>query len=663
VTSAIARTLGRSLGARLFVITGALVLLAILAAVGFTSYRASRVADQWVADVLSASRAAEIRFERQRIAQLRLASRLVAGDPSFVAYVAEGDAASVHDLLLERQRDLQCDFAAVLDRRGRVLARTDRAGGLGEDLARAPLVAEAMRRGDAAGVWSDGERYWTAVAMPLVTGGEVAEGILITGLAIDDVLALDVRRQSGAEVAFAALAPAPRIVASTLGSDQELLAALTRSLGARRPLGGAAGDAPIRLTLDGRHWAMQTAPLTASDAAPASDPTLLAVTLASLDQAQAPFRRIIQALLLVGALSLLVAFPLSYLLSRRITGPLERLADAADAAREGRYETPLPPRGPDEVGRLAGAFRGLLRDLHEQREMAGYLQMLSRSMPDLDPPAPGDGAASPGTVLGDRFEILEWVGAGGMGIVYRARDRQLNEVVALKTLRPERSGAEALEGLKAELRAARRITHRNVLRTHDFGDAGGVAFISMELVRGVTLRELLAHDPKLPISVALRIARQVLSGLEAAHGMGIVHRDIKPENLILEPTGQLKIMDFGIAIASRVPGAEGLGGLSGTLGYLAPEQLAGGRGDARSDIYATAVVLYEMLAGRRPFTASDPAELSYRQMNEDPPSLRDLAPEVPERLADAIHRGLARDPAQRFADACRMQAALAEAQA
>jgi serine/threonine-protein kinase len=659
VTSVIARTLGRSLGARLFVVTGALVLLAILAAVGFTSYRASRVADQWVTEVLSASRAAQIRFERQRIAQLRLASRLVAGDPSFVAYVAEGDAASVHDLLLERQRDLQCNFAAVLDRRGHVLARTDRTGGRGEDLSRAPLVAEAMQRGDASGVWSDGERHWTAVAMPLVTGGEVAEGILITGLSIDDVLALDVRRQSGAEVAYVALAPEPRIVASTLGSDQELLAALARRLDARRPV---PEDAPTRLTLDGRHWVMQTAALTASDA-PASAPSLLAVTLASLDQAQAPFRRISQALLLVGALSLLVAFPLSYLLSRRITGPLERLADAADAAREGRYEAPLPPGGPDEVGRLAGAFRGLLRDLHEQREMAGYLQMISRSMPDLDPTPPEDGAASPGTVLGERFEILEWVGAGGMGIVYRARDRQLNEVVALKMLRPELSGAEALERLKAELRMARRITHRDVLRTHDFGDAGGVAFISMEYVRGVTLRELLAHDPRLPISVALRIARQVLAGLEAAHAMGIVHRDIKPENLILEPTGQLKVMDFGIAIASRLPGSDLFGGATGTLGYLAPEQLAGARGDPRSDVYATSVVLYEMLAGRRPFTASDPAELGYRQMNEDPPPLRDVAPEVPEGLARAIHRGLARDPAQRFADACQMQAALTEAQA
>jgi serine/threonine-protein kinase len=237
-------------------------------------------------------------------------------------------------------------------------------------------------------------------------------------------------------------------------------------------------------------------------------------------------------------------------------------------------------------------------------------------------------------------------------------------VVALKTLRPESSDAEALEGLKSELRVARRITHRNVLRTHDFGEADGVPFISMEYVRGVTLRELLSHDPKLPHSVALRIVRQVLAGLEAAHAMGVVHRDIKPENLLLDPTGHVRIMDFGIAIVAR--GAAGRDAdhvFTGTPGYLAPEQLQGARGDERSDLYATGVILYEVLAGRRPFTASDPAELSYRQMNEDPPPLRELAPEVPEALEAVVSRCLAREPAARFASAAELAAALGEIRA
>jgi HAMP domain-containing protein len=673
MTTAIANLFRRSLGVRLFAVSAALVLGAILAAVGITALRAGHVADQSVAEALAASRSAQLRFDGQRIARLRLMSRLVAGDPSFVAYVAEGDPASIHDLLLERQRDLQCDLAAVLDRRGHVLARTDRAGGQGEDLSHLPLIARALEKGDAAGVWTDGERYWTAVAVPLVSGGELTEGLMVTGLLIDDALAIDVRRQSGAEVAYLTTAQPRRIIASTLPRDADLATTLSQRLDRARALGG---DAPLRLTLDGRRWVVEPRPLAAAEDGPRTgnaagsplgspvgsgggEPPLIAVTLASLDLAMAPFQRIERTLLGVGAVSVLLAFPLTYLLARRITRPLEHLADAADAARGGRFEPGLPAGGADEVGRLTRAFRGLLCELREEREMESYLQAISRSMPESAALAPEPGVLPAGSVLGARFVILSWIGSGGMGVVYKARDRQLNEVVALKTLRPELSDPEALEALKSELRIARRITHRNVLRTHDFGEANGVPFISMEYVRGVTLRELVTQDPQLPQSVALRIVRQALSGLEAAHAMGVIHRDMKPENLILDPTGQVRVMDFGIAIPARAALADTVfDGLSGTLGYLSPEQLMGARGDARSDLYAVGVILYELLSGRRPFPASDPVELSYRQANEDPPPLSGHAPGVSPTLAAVVHRCLARDPAARYASAAELLEAL-----
>ena len=657
MTTAIASLFRRSLGVRLFAVSATLVLGAILAAVGITALRAGHVADQSVADALAAARSAQLRFDGQRIARLRLMSRLVAGDPSFVAYVAEGDPASIHDLLLERERDLQCDLAAVMDRRGRVLARTDRSGGQGEDLSGLPLIDRALEKGDAAGVWTDGERYWTAVAVPLVSGGELTEGLMVTGLSIDDALAIDVRRQSGAEIAYLTTAAPRRIVASTLPRDADLAATLSQHLDRARALGG---NAPLRLTLDGRRWVVETRPLAAAeDAAPGAaggGPPLIAVTLASLDQAIAPFQRIERTLLGVGLISVLLAFPLTWLLSRRITRPLEHLADAADAARGGRFE----PRdvvlsgagGTDEVGRLTRAFQGLLAELREEREMESYLQTISRSMPETATLAPEPGVMPAGAVLGARFVILSWIGSGGMGVVYKARDRQLNEVVALKTLRPELTEPEALESLKSELRIARRITHRNVLRTHDFGEANGVPFISMEYVRGVTLRELITQDPELPQSVALRIVRQALSGLEAAHAMGVIHRDMKPENLILDPIGQVRVMDFGIAIPARAGLSDAVfESVTGTLGYLAPEQLVGGRGDERSDLYAVGVILYELLSGRRPFPASDAVELSYRQMNEDPPALGEHARGVSPSLEAVVLRCLARDPSARYASA------------
>lgn len=656
----IADPLRRSLGARLFFYTGLLVLALVLAAVGVTAWVAGRVSRESALQSLSAARGAQARFERERVAAVRRIARYVAGDPNFVAYVVEGDRASIVDLLGERQREMECDFAAVLDRQGRVVARTDRPGTAG-DWSGTPLVQRAMRDGEAAGPWTDGQRFWIVVAVPLVTGGTTGEGFLMAGIAVDDALALEVRRQSGAEIAYVAIAPSPRVVATTLEEGSSLAAAVGNA-GDLARLADAGLDAPPgRWRLGGRPWAVRATRVAGeaggSEGGGVATPELLTVTLASLDIALAPFRRIEQALVWVGFTSLIAAFAVSYWISRRVTRPIARLADAAVAARDRRYDLELPPAGEDEVGRLGGALRSLISDLRDEREMESYLQMISRSLPDT-PPIPPGASLAPGARLG-RFEILGWIGAGGFGAVYKARDRELNDVVALKVLHGNHD-AHALERLKSELRLARRITHRNVLRTHDFGEADRVPFISMEYVRGVTLRELLVQTPRLPVSVGLRIARELLSGLDAAHAMGVVHRDVKPENLILEASGQLKIMDFGIARArGDVPDE----GTIGTLGYLAPEQLAGEPGDERADLYATGVVMYEMFAGRRPFMAASTAELTYRIMNEEPPLLREHGPEIPTLVEAAILRCLSREATQRFARACELSDTLAEARA
>ena len=667
---AITSLLARSLGARLFLLCGALVLGVVLAALGFTALRANQVADQSVRESLAASASARERFERQRTAQLRLMARFAAGDPTFVAYIAESDPGSVRDLLLQRQRELECDLLVVLDRRGKVLARTDRTGGVGEDASGEPLLADLARRGEASGLWTDGERFWTAVAVPVLSGAENPEGVLIAGLALDDALALDVGRQSGAEVAYVALGRDAHVIASTLADDRSLLTALAggRDL-IRRALEPDPGG-PLQLTVGGRRWVLRAAELEPAAAdrtgsvAAGARPQVAVVTLASLDQALAPFRRIEAAQLWVGLISMGLAFALSYALSRRVTGPIERLADVAEAARAGRFDQPVPSGGADEVGRLARAFEGLMAELKEEREMEAYLQTISRALPDVPPAPPSEAAiAPPGTLIAGRFEVLSWVGSGASGVVYKAHDRELDDVVALKTLRREATTQEALEGLKGELRLARRITHRHVLRTHDFGEAGEIAFISMEFVRGLTLRPLLLATRRLPASVALRLARQLASGLAAAHALGVIHRDIKPENLIVDPTGQLKIMDFGIARALHAGGAAAEGGLSGTPGYLAPEQLVGQTGDARSDIYAVGVVLYEALGGRRPFLAVDVNELAYRVANEAPPPLGEVAPEVRPEVARLVMRCLARDPAARPADAATLERELGELRA
>jgi len=258
----------------------------------------------------------------------------------------------------------------------------------------------------------------------------------------------------------------------------------------------------------------------------------------------------------------------------------------------------------------------------------------------------------PGALMAQRFEILSVLGSGGMGIVYKARDRELDDLVALKMLKRDLWGDRGqLERLKSEIKLARKITHPNVLRTYDFGEIDGMAFISMEYVRGVTLRFLLDQTRRLPYSAGLRLGKQLCAGLGVAHAAGVLHRDIKPENLILEPTGNAKLMDFGIArpLARTAPGQTQAGFVVGTPQYLSPEQLQGREPDVRADIYSCGVLLYEVFTGKLPFEAPTDVELLLKHLKEPPLPPSAHWPEIPARLQAILLRCLEKDPDARYA--------------
>ncbi len=285
-------------------------------------------------------------------------------------------------------------------------------------------------------------------------------------------------------------------------------------------------------------------------------------------------------------------------------------------------------------------------------------------MADAAPRQGGDSGSTRlalGMRFAGRYEILAILGAGGMGMVYKARDADLSDVVALKMLRPGMViDAEQLDRLKIELKLARKITHPNVLRTYDFGDFQGVPYISMEYVRGVTLRYLLQQAGRLPFSAALRIARQLCMGLDAAHQMGVIHRDIKPENLIIEQSGNAKLMDFGIARSAgrSDSGHTQPGTFLGTPNYASPEQLSGMDLDTRSDIYSTGVMLCEMFCGKLPFSGGNTMELYVAHLQQPPikPSL--LWPDIPRSLEEVILKCLEKKPADRYPSAADLLVAL-----
>ena len=262
-------------------------------------------------------------------------------------------------------------------------------------------------------------------------------------------------------------------------------------------------------------------------------------------------------------------------------------------------------------------------------------------------------------LLGLRYDLLNKLGSGGMGIVYKARDRETGEIIALKVLKSTLTDDPTLmERFRNELRLARRITHHNVCRIYDFNRVDDSAFISMEFVDGDSLREVLCRLGKLEVPQVLNIAMQICAGLGEAHSQGIIHRDLKPENVMLDRFGDVKLMDFGIA-RSLDTRSTATGSFLGTPAYMAPEQAEGKPADRRSDIYSLGLVLYEMCTGQAAFSGDTPLAVALKQIRETPPSPRNLQPGLPAQVEYVILKCLCKDPAKRFQGVEEVEAALA----
>jgi serine/threonine-protein kinase len=274
-----------------------------------------------------------------------------------------------------------------------------------------------------------------------------------------------------------------------------------------------------------------------------------------------------------------------------------------------------------------------------------------------------------GQSIADRYELVEQIGAGGMATVWKAEHKALRKAVAIKILHPElTSDPQFVARFEQEARLAAQLDHANCVATTDFGKTDdGLLYLVMELIVGVPLSELCGDGKKLPPGQAVELARQILRGLAKAHDAGIVHRDLKPSNVMVQrhPGGRdhVKVIDFGIAkmfagttLGPRVQTEAGL--VFGTADFLAPERLSGQEADPRADLYSVAVLLYEMVTGRRPFEGEDPITIVRRALTEEPlPPVRS-APDIPLPLNDLIVKGLAKRPDDRWPNAREMLATL-----
>jgi serine/threonine-protein kinase len=283
------------------------------------------------------------------------------------------------------------------------------------------------------------------------------------------------------------------------------------------------------------------------------------------------------------------------------------------------------------------------------------------SAPTLVADSVADGTpAMSRTVLAGRYEIEALLGSGGMGAVYRARDRELDEIVALKMLnRALVSSPAMLARFRQEAKLARRVTHRNVARMFDIGEHEGDKFLTMEFVDGEPLAALAARERPMKIQRVAKITEEVCAGLDAAHGEGIVHRDLKPDNVLIAKDGRVVITDFGIARLSTGDALKTMGVPIGTPAYMAPEQVEGAKDvDARADIYALGTMLFELLTGERAWLGESIYQVASLRLVMPPPSPKERRADLPDAVAEIVMKCMARRREDRYASAAEVAAAL-----
>jgi len=649
-----AKNTGIRLSTKLTLVTAALIILTVLISVFVTLYFGNQIAEDSIDKKLNNSQQIQQEFNQQKLRQLELVSLVVASDPAFVAYVAQTifdlengadvDVASIADLLLERKQQYGFDVAIIASVDGQQLARSDQAMSPARDLSKVELMQRGMDELiPISGYWSDQDQIYQAAVVPLARGRTLI-GFLITGIGVNDSLGADIARLTGTEVVILSKENNQiSSIASTL--DLDLNANLIGQLNNPAKQFELSDQGQFNLSLDDLNLAVQT-----NQMAQLQQQSFYILNGVSLDLALAPFSKTRNILLAVGLAMILLAFLVASLLVNRSLAPLSRMSAATRQVSFGNYAANFPTRVGRDLGDLSESINQLVQKIRGREALASHMIELSKkSHHAIDQlHNPPKSIIEPGKVLNNRYEVIENIGVGGMGAVFKAFDKDLDEVVALKVMKANHIEDDDINQFKEEIRVARRISHPNVVRIHDFGQLASNVYISMEFVQGYTMEQILKYTKKLRPIAARHAAINICEGLMAAHESGVVHKDLKPANIIVELDSTIKLMDFGIAsIDNIISDSRSNAMVGGTAAYLAPEQALGKGADERTDIYALGVLLMEMFVGQRPFYAENDEELMLKHVNEEPVPISYQWADAPKELEQLISKCLAKSPKDR----------------
>jgi serine/threonine-protein kinase len=593
----------------------------------------------------------------------------------------------VLDAADEFARQSGASWAIITDNVGVLMARTDRRQQFGDSMAEGSLVGLPLEGKAVGGTWIEpgdkGYRLFQAVGVPVKTPGGTVIGVVVAAIPLDSVFADSLKQHTTSDVVFFGLDTAEvannRVMASTLAPGA--IDAGLHELYPDSAFANGAKEKHVRWDVGGQTLVGLAGPLTTATGHPIGG----YVGLRSRDAELAAFTRLKDTIKIAFGAGLVLAILSSGLIARQVTKPVQQLVGMTRQVAEGQYSGKIEVKTKDEIGELATSFQKMVEELKEKDALLEFMgqqqsgeQTVKLTADQLGAIKTGgagtatiklvtdqEGMIKVGSLFNDRYQIKEVLGVGGMGVVYRAHDNELDETLAIKTLKADavENDATSLERFKQEIRLARRITHRNVVRTHDLGQVQGMYYITMEFVEGSNLKKMIQKRGKLPVSVALTVNKQLLRALEVAHEQGVVHRDIKPQNLVVDPGGFVKVMDFGIArlAEGHKMGEQGLtavGVAIGTPEYMCPEQLMGEVVDARADLYAAGCVMFECLTGHPVFEAPTLTALVVKHIEEEPKDPRVENPAVPERLSQIILKALAKKKEDRWSSAAEMLAAL-----